>query len=364
MNNNNFGVQAYGIKCPIIREGDNIVKVVVDTVMNNIEDVKDNDIIGVTESVVARSKGLYVTVDEIADDVRKKLDGATNVVLVHPIYSRNRFSMILKGIARATEMVTIYMPEHDEVGNPNGVNPFTGVNIMDYYREIVENEYCDCEIIDLPYDAYIDSHATEEDELVIYCGLHDYADKKMYVAEHQKYCTLADICSDKNPDFGVLGSNKSTEEKLKLFPTRKMADDVCGNIAKEILMHTGKHIYVACYGDGCFHSLTGGIYECADPTTCPGTSDNEFFDSTPNEIKIKAFADDKFSELNGEELDSAIKKEIKEKGDSLVGNMNAQGTTPRLYKDLLASLMDLVSGSGDKGTPIVYISGYLNNYAD
>ena len=366
------GVKSMGIKCPIIREGDNLVDVVVDSVLDataihdsdatnkTTYDLHDNDVIGVTESVVARSAGLYVSVDEIAEDVKKKFGEDATILVDSPIYSRNRFSMILKGIARAAKKVIIMMPEFDEVGNPSGVNPFTGVDIKEYYKEICNAE--NCEFGTVVPDSF---------DGTLYCGLHDYESRKREALNvSPKFFTLADICSDKNPDFGLLGTNKSTEEKLKLFPTKEIAEKTAYAIQEKLFAKTGKRIEVIIYGDGCFHSpsLSGStdgssIWEFADPVTVPGYT-HGILDGKPNEIKIKAFADDKFKDLSGDELDNAVKSEIKAKESSLVGNMNSQGTTPRRYTDLLASLCDLTSGSGDKGTPVVLVQNYFNNYSE
>lgn len=373
----NKGVVSTGVRTPIIREGDDLVEIVVNSVLNTTfsgssikmgstgkwlerknYDLSDRDVIGITESVIARAAGFYVTVDEIADYIVKNYS-KKDIILLNPIYSRNRFSMILKAVARAADkQVVIYMPDFDEVGNPRGVNPFTGVDIEAYYREIVENEGKECKVY---HSSAAPVHTAEF--LTIYCGLHDYQSwKKFYGNEHR--ITLADICSDRNPDFGLLGTNKSTEEKLKLFPTKEMATKICEQVKEKIKEKTDANVYVCSYGDGCFKSLVGEIWECADPTTMPGYTNPEIFESTPNEIKIKAFADDEFKELSGYELDEAVRKKISEKNGSLVGNMASQGTTPRLYRDIIASIMDLTSGSGDKGTPVVLLQGYFDNYSD
>lgn len=373
---NNLGVISMGIKCPIIKEGDNLVDIVFKSVLDatksgvlmedsralgkevNTYNIKDGDIIGITESIVARSAGLYVTLDEITDDIKKKLNNPKTIVVIEPIYSRNRFSMILKAIARAaSEKVIIFMPDYDEVGNPNGVNMFTGVNMIDYYTKLVEQEGKTCVIHKQSFTA-AEQYIYGSYYPFIYCWLHDY-DKYQGT-----YLTLADICNDKNPDFGLLGTNKATEEKLKLFPTKELATNICEEIKEKIYKETGKNVYVCVYGDGAFKDPVGGIWEFADPVTMPGYSDADLFESTPNEIKIKAFADDQYKELNGKALDNAIKKEIKNSNKSLVGNMASQGTTPRLYRDLIASLMDLTSGSGSKGTPVILIQNYFNTYAD
>lgn len=355
----NTGVIGVGVRTPFIKEGDDIVKIVVDSILEsswngkeNKYDIDDTDVIGITESVIARSAGLYVTVDEIAKDVKSRLGACETVTLVHPIYSRNRFSMILKGIARAAKKVIIFMPEYDEVGNPSGVNPFTGVDIEEYYKSIIEGEGAEPAFYHERFENYLmdfENSQSKSGSVVIYCGLHDYAGSE--------YLTLADICSDKNPDFGLLGSNKATEERLKLFPTKELATNVCVAVKAQIKAKTGKDVYVGAYGDGCFKSLLGEIWECADPTTMPGYTDPEVFESTPNEIKLKAVIDQSASFAE-------VRKAISCKPKNLVGKMSAQGTTPRLYRDLLASLMDLLSGSGDKGTPVVWIKNYFKTYLD
>ena len=371
---------AFGIKAPIIKEGDNIVDAVIDSVFNatrihnDIYDIEDKDIIGITESVVARSFGNYATIDDIAEDVKKKFFG-NNLTLVNMIYSRNRFAMILRGIARGiykkgAELgffdgkIYLYMPLIDEVGNTSRNHPFTGMDYTEYYREIVESEGVECIIVESNFNPS-DEHPTN----VLYCGLHDYNQFKETYHSFKYWYTLADILSDRC-DWGVLGSNKATEDKIKLFPNIRDCVRVCEDIKDKIKTVTGKNVLVCVYGDGCFHSpmingiLGTSINEFADPITMPGYTDPEIFESTPNEIKIKAFADDKYKELHGTELDDAIRNEVKENNNhNLVGNMTSQGTTPRQYRDLIASLCDLVSGSGQKGTPIVFIKNYFGTYA-
>ena len=380
----NVGVISMGIKAPIIREGDNLAKIVVNSVLNatlidskfidvpdpttksgwKVEELKtydidDKDVIGITESVVARAAGNYVTIDEIALDIQMKFGGMREyIVVANPIYSRNRFSMILKAITRAASKgVIIYMPDADEVGNPSGVNPFTGVNIKDYYTELVNKEGRECIIYDCDW--------TNEDKMTdkdgtIYCGLHDYAQWKADYG-NDYHITLADICSNKC-EYGLLGSNKATEEKLKLFPSKASAQNLVEKVQAEIYKATNKYVEVLIYGDGCFKDPVGGIWEWADPVTCPAYTIG--LEGTPNEIKIKAFADDQFKDLIGNDLDNAIKNTIIENNKSLVGNMASQGTTPRRYVDLLASLMDLTSGSGQKGTPIILVKNYFKSYAN
>lgn len=399
----NTGVKSIGIKCPIIREGDNIVKIVSDAVLEATAyeydemafggagrelgyelNYKNQDVIGITESVVARAAGLYVTVDEIAEDIKKKYGENANILLSGVIFSRNRFSMILKGIARAAKKVTLYLQRpYDEVGN-FVTNPFTNVNIIDYYKEICQAENCEFEVFDnlgitgrqwsdesgvFPISFYMDKVFSLFSN-ILDCRLHSKLDKEKLSEVYGaiNYYTLSDVCSDKNPDFGLLGTNKATEEKLKLFPTVELAERVAQGVKDTIKVRTGKDVNVLIYGDGCFHSPAiegvegSSIWEFADPVTVPGHT-HGILDGKPNEIKIKAFADDKYGNLKGEELEKAVKDEIRSKDANLVGNMDSQGTTPRRYVDLLASLCDLTSGSGDKGTPVVLIQDYFNNYS-
>lgn len=376
----NVGVISMGIKTPIIREGDDLSQIVVDSVLSAVEqparyydepdpndstiwkvkrvveyDINDKDIIGITESVVARSVGNYVSVDEIAAELRKYNQDA--ITVLNPIYSRNRFSMILKAIARAAgKAVYLYMPEFDEVGNPSGVNQFTGVNMREYYKELVEAEGKECCI----YDDVSWSGNKFKYCLTIYCGLHDYSQWKEDYGD-ERHITLADICSDKC-EYGLLGSNKANENTLKLFPSKKSSKELVEKVQAKMYEKIGKKVEVMVYGDGCFKDPVGGIWEFADPVASPAYTSG--LEGRPNEIKIKAFADDKFSNLNGIELDNAIKNEIKNKVIDLKGSMSSQGTTPRRYVDLLASLMDLTSGSGDKGCPIVLVKNYFKSYAD
>ena len=376
----NTGVISTGIRCPIIREGDDLVKIVVNSVLNatlkdskfidvydettksgwRVKEVKsynlnDKDVIGVTESVVARSVGNYVTVDEIALELQMRFGSGKKYILINPIYSRNRFSMILKAIARAASSVAIYMPEFDEVGNPSGINQFTGVNMKEYYTELVEKEGIKCYIREEDRSCY----ENEQNTVEIYCGLHDYEQWKEDYGD-DTHITLADICTGKC-EYGLLGSNKATDEKLKLFPSKKCAQQFVETVQARIYEKTNKHVEVMVYGDGCFKDPVGGIWEFADPVTSPAYTKG--LNGTPNEIKIKAFADDQFKDLNGDELVNAMKQKISLKDSNLVGNMDSQGTTPRRFVDLLASLMDLTSGSGDKGTPVVLVQHYFENYS-
>jgi len=359
--NNNVGVVSVGVRTPIMREGDNVVKTVYDSLMRAGVDLHDKTIIGITESVVARAQGNYVTVDEIAKELEKRYGtDDRNLVVAKPIYSRNRFSMILKGIARYADSLTVIAPDFDEVGNPSGINPFTGVDIQNYYKEICEAENCTVKF----YRTYEDAVEETEVKKILYCGLHDFKHRPGFalVAEGN-YFTLADIFDDRC-EYGLLGSNKATEEKLKLFPSRGYALGVCCDLKDVIKTRLGVDVIVCVYGDGCFCSPVGEIWEFADPVTMPAFTDEDILLGTANEIKIKAFADDKYGDLNGDELNEAIKKEIREKEKNLIGNMASEGTTPRQMRDQIASLMDLMSGSGDKGTPVVVIDNYFKTYSD
>ena len=377
MNNMSNGVISRGIKAPMIKEGDDLVNIIVDSVINEVKnvtvthipyyidgvrtfnteehisyDINDKDIIGITESVIARASGQYISVDDIAEWIIKKFGPDAELIVDSPIYSRNRFSMILKGIARAAKKIYFIMPPFDEVGNPSGVNPFTGVDIQKYYAEICSEENCESEFGESVYEVTKNINDYDIDNYGwIYCGLHNYNEWK---EKHTgKIATLADVCKEFSPDWGVLGTNKSTEERLKLFPSKEVAQKVCDEVKAQIKEITGKDVIVCSYGDGCFKDPVGGIWEFADPVTMPGYTDKELIESTPNEIKLKAFIDDGTSE-------EEINKLIKEKKD-LKGSMTSQGTTPRLYRDLLASLMDLTSGSGDRATPIVLIQNYFRD---
>lgn len=351
-------VVSVGIDCPIVREGDDIVNIVVKNVLGQ-ERLNDYDVVAITESVVARAAGLYVTVDEIAEDVTRKFGPNAEIKLICPIYSRNRFSLILKGIARSAKSIICWMPEFDEVGNPAGVNPFTGVDICKYYKEICESENCEFTVVNnlTQYAGYLTSN-------IIHCGLHNSYIKN--VGTSLKFYTLADICSDKNPDFGLLGTNKATDERLKLFPTKELAAKVCSEIKHKIADGTGTNVIVMVYGDGCFKSpqidnvAGSSIWEFADPVAYLTSEEDEFIlNSHPNEIKVKYLADDKYKDYSGKELKNAIIKEVEAISSDLKGNMTQEGCTPRRYGDLLASLCDLTSGSGSRMTPVVVVKNYI-----
>ena len=348
-----YGVSSTGLIAPIIREGDDIAQITINTVLNAIDNIEDGDIIGITESVVARAQGNYVTIDEVAEDIKRQLNNPKEVFLIKPIYSRNRFAMILKAFARAvSETVYIYMPLIDEVGNVLRNHPFTGLNYDEYYKSIVEGEGKKFVLVENSTDSHFDVVRSEVP--IVNCTLRpDEIDAEIEF-------TLAHFCHNKC-EWGLLGSNKASEEKLKLFPSKKFAKKVVDYVRDEIYYKTGKRVEVMVYGDGCFKDPVGGIWEFADPETSPAYS--EGLKGTPNELKLKNLADEKFKDLNGATLGMAIYNEIANKQKDLKGNMTSQGTTPRRYVDLLASLMDLTSGSGDKGTPIVYVKRYFENFA-
>jgi hypothetical protein len=362
----NTGVISMGVRCPIIRQGDNLVDIVIENVKKTLDEnhmsLEDKDVIGITESVVARAQGNYVTVDDIVQFLNE-MHITKNLILYSPIMSRNRFSMILKAFARYADFISIVLDgDYDEQGNPNfGINQFTGVDIKKYYKELAAKENCGLEFISNALYPLIDKHwkGIRPNETFIDCRCHP---------EEADQFTLKDIMNQPvnnivgyNSEYGLLGSNKATEEKLKLFPEPAKAQQLVEEIQKRIFEKIGKRVEVMVYGDGCFKDPVCGIWEFADPVTCPAYTKG--LEGTPNEIKIKAFADGKYSELNGDELQGAIHNEIKVKNDNLVGNMASQGTTPRRYVDLLASLFDLTSGSGDKGTPVILCKNYFKNYA-
>ena len=393
----NVGTISRGIRCPIIREGDDLVKIAVDSVLeagqtDNFE-MRDRDVVALTESIVARAQGNYCTIQNVAEDVKRKINNDT-VGIIFPILSRNRFSIILKGIALGVKKVIIMLSyPSDEVGNAlisldqveeAGVNPysdildeatyrkhfgyrvheFTGVDYVAYYRELVENCGAECEII-FANNAKAILNYTKH---VIACDIHTrFRTKRILKANGAEVVIGLDELMNEsidgsgfNKDYGLLGSNKSTEDKLKLFP--RDAQQLVENIQKEFLNRTGKHVEVMVYGDGAFKDPQGKIWELADPVVSPFHT--EGLKGTPNELKLKYLADNDFKDLSGQALKDAISKSIKAKKDNLVGNMASQGTTPRQLTDLIGSLCDLTSGSGDKGTPIILIQGYFDNYTD
>lgn len=389
------GTTVRGIRTPIIKEGDNLAEIVTKSVINASKEegfnLKDKDIIAVTEAVVGISEGNYVTVDNIVKDLESKYPDK-EVGIVFPILSRNRFSLILKAIARAMNKITILLSfPSDEVGNgimdedtlssspfnlgsiitekdynehfKDFIHPFTGINMVDYYRNLVQSENCEVTFVfsNNPLDILIYTN------YVLTCDIHTRVKtKKALEKANANVYSLTDVMnkpinnSGFNPTYGLLGSNKSTEERLKLFP--KTGDILVQKIKEMILKETGKNVEVMVYGDGAFKDPVGKIWELADPVVSPAYTKG--LEGTPNEIKLKYISDNKYANLKGDELKEAIKKEIKEKQNNLKGQNISLGTTPRRITDLVGSLCDLTSGSGDKGTPVVLVSGYFDNLAD
>lgn len=389
------GTVVRGIRTPIIKEDTNLADVVVNSIMEAQKEegftFHDRDIIAITEAVVGISEGNFIKVDDIAYDIKNKYpDG--EVGIVYPILSRNRFSLILKGIARGCKKIYMLLSfPKDEVGNSildldtlensefdlgsiiseseydrvfsSFKHPFTGINMVEFYREVIHNEGCEVEFVFSNQAKDILKYTSN----VLTCDIHNRVKTKENIifSGGTNVYGLYEIMtkpingSGYNPKYGLLGSNKSTEEKLKLFP--KTGDKLVIDIQNRMYELTGKKIEVMVYGDGAFKDPVGGIWELADPVVSPAYTSG--LEGTPNEIKLKYVSDNKFPDLRGEELAEAIKNEIKSKDDNLVGNMASQGTTPRRFTDLIGSLCDLTSGSGDKGTPVVFIQGYFDNYA-
>ena len=391
------GTISRGIRCPIIRQGDDLAKIVTDSVLEAAEiegfEMRDKDVISMTESIVARSQGNYASIDDIAADVKAKLGGGT-IGVIFPILSRNRFAICLKGIAKGAKKIVLMLSyPSDEVGNSlatydlidaAGINPysdvlslekyrevfgvqkleFTGVDYVEYYGNLIKEMGCEVEIIFANQAKAILDYT----DCVLTCDIHTRQRTKRLLKEAgaKVVCGLDDILnasvngSGCNEKYGLLGSNKSTEETVKLFP--RECQDLVENVQAEILKRTGKHVEVMVYGDGAFKDPKGKIWELADPVVSPAFTSGLI--GTPNELKLKYLADNDFKNLSGEELKKAISESIKAKDGSLVGNMAAQGTTPRQLTDLIGSLCDLTSGSGDKGTPVVLIQGYFDNYTN
>ncbi len=391
-----FGTVSIGLRAPIIREGDDLVKIVTDTVLEAMKNdglaPRDRDIVAMTEAIVARAQGNYVTVANIAEDVKAKLGGET-VGVIFPILSRNRFSICLRGIASGCKKVILMLSyPADEVGNHlvdmdmldrNGIDPyrdvldeeryrslfgyvkhpFTGVDYVEYYSQLIRECGAEVEVI-FANDARAIVNYTKN---VLNCDIHtrERTKRLLKAAGAERVYGLDEIMTESidgsgfNARYGLLGSNKSTEDMVKLFP--QDCQDMVMDIQERLLELTGKHIEVMVYGDGAFKDPVGKIWELADPVVSPAYTPG--LEGTPNELKLKYLADNDFADLSGKALQDAIKAKIQQKdGSSLVGNMAAQGTTPRRLTDLIGSLCDLTSGSGDKGTPIVYIQGYFDNY--
>ena len=391
------GTVSRGIRCPIIREGDDLAQIITDSVINAAESdgfsFNDRDVISMTESIVARAQGNYCTVDDIAQDVKNKF-GSETVGVIFPILSRNRFAICLKGIAMGVKKIVLMLSyPSDEVGNElvsldkideAGINPysdvlslekyrelfgyvkheFTGVDYVEYYADIIKEEGCDVEIVFANQAKAILDYTKN----VINCDIHTRARTKriLKAAGAEKVFGLDEIMnapvngSGYNEKYGLLGSNKATEGQVKLFP--RDCQQLVEDIQKIMKDRTGKNVEVMVYGDGAFKDPKGKIWELADPVVSPAFTKGLV--GTPNELKLKYLADNDFADLKGDELKAAISKSIKEKDANLVGNMASEGTTPRQLTDLIGSLCDLTSGSGDKGTPVVLVQGYFDNYTN
>ena len=390
------GTVVRGIRTPIIKENDDITNIVVDSLINASRNegfkFNDKDIVAITESVVAISEGNYVTVDDIATDMINKFP-SKKIGLVYPILSRNRFSMMLKGIARGMDEITMLLSfPSDEVGNGildeeklekskfnlastfteldyrenfgDFLHPFTGINMIDFYKELIESENCKVNFIFSNDPKTILNYVKD----ILICDIHSRYKTKKILSEAgaNTIYGLFEIMnksingSGYNSEYGLLGSNKSTEEKLKLFPTT--GEKIVNDIQNKLKEKTGKTIEVMVYGDGAFKDPVGQIWELADPVVSPAYTSGLI--GTPNEIKLKYVSDNKYSNLSGEELKNAIKEEVKNKASDLKGNMLSEGTTPRRLTDLIGTLADLTSGSGDKGTPVVFIQGYFDNISN
>ncbi len=391
------GTISRGIRCPIIREGDDIAKIVADSVVEAAEaegfELRDRDVVAVTESVVARAQGNYASVDAIAEDVKNKLGGGT-VGVIFPILSRNRFAICLRGIAKGAKKIVLMLNyPSDEVGNALvsldqldeaginpytdvlseekyrelfGVNPhpFTNVDYIQYYGDLIRSCGAEAEIVLANDPRVILNYA----DCVLNCDIHSRARTKRILKAAGAKCVvgLDEILSAPvngsgyNSKYGLLGSNKSTEDTVKLFPNECF--DLVEKIQADILERCGKHVEVMVYGDGAFKDPVGKIWELADPVVSPAYTSG--LEGTPNELKLKYLADNDFADLKGEELKKAIEAAIRKKDGDLVGNMASQGTTPRRLTDLIGSLCDLTSGSGDKGTPVILVQGYFDNMTD
>ena len=390
------GTVSRGIRCPIIREGDDLAEIVVNSVLEAAESegytMRDRDIVAMTESIVARAQGNYASIEAIATDVRNKLGGET-IGVIFPILSRNRFAVCLRGIAKGAKKIVLMLSyPSDEVGNElvsldqldaakvnpfsdvlteekyrelfgKNIHPFTGVDYVQYYGDVIREVGCECEII-FANDCRAILDYTKN---VLTCDIHTRARTKrlLLAAGAERVCGMDDILNTSidgngyNTKYGLLGSNKSTEGTIKLFPNE--CQGLVEDIQQKFLEKTGKCIEVMVYGDGAFKDPVGKIWELADPVVSPAYTAG--LEGTPNELKLKYLADNDFANLSGEELKKAIEGAIRAKdGSSLVGNMASQGTTPRRLTDLIGSLCDLTSGSGDKGTPVIHIQGYFDNY--
>ena len=389
------GTIVRGIITPIIKENDDLESIVVNSLLEASKDegfeFYDKDVVAITEAVVGISEGNFATLDDIAFDIKNKLN-SDHIGIVFPILSRNRFAVCLQGMARSAKKLTLLLSyPSDEVGNDilyrndlrkyninmndiityndyiekfhNFIHPFTGVNMIDFYKELVEKEGCICDIIlsNNPLDIL---KYTKD---VISCDIHTREETKSLLKEHgANVISMTDILSSSvngsgyNEEYGLLGSNRATEEKIKLFP--RTGQTLVENVQKRLKEVTGKNIEVMVYGDGAFKDPVGKIWELADPVVSPAYTSG--LEGSPNELKLKYLSENKFKDLSGEELNNAIREEIKVKDNNLKGTMASQGTTPRRYTNLIGSLCDLTSGSGDKGTPVVLVQRYFSNYSD
>lgn len=392
-----IGTVSRGLRGPIIKEGDDLKKIVVDTLLSCIDngdfEIGEKDVLAITESILARAQSNYATKDQLAEDVRNKLGGET-VGVVFPILSRNRFAICLRGIAKGAKKIVLMLSyPSDEVGNhlldldlldAKGVNPYTDVltqeefeatfgksrhtftdmDYVNYYKDLIEEEGAEAQIIFANNPRKIVDYTDK----VICADIHTRARTKRLIKEAGAAVVLGmdDLLnapvngSGYNPDYGILGSNKATEDTIKLFPVN--CQEFVEGVQADIKAKTGKTVEVMVYGDGAFKDPIGKIWELADPVVSPGFTAG--LNGQPNELKLKYLADNDFADLRGEELKAAIEEAIREKDDNLVGQMVTEGTTPRRLTDLLGSLCDLTSGSGDKGTPFIYIQGYFDNYTD
>ena len=393
----NVGTISRGIRCPIIKQGDNLRKIVVDAVLNASKTdkftLRDKDVIAVTESIVARAQGNYASIDDIASDIKRKFGGDT-LGVIFPIYSRNRFSVLLKGIARGCQKIILMLSyPSDEVGNSlltydeldeKGINPYSDVLTLEKYRELfgfMKHEFTGVDYIEF-YTKLIEGEGTKVEVVfanqaktilkytkkVLTCDIHTRARTKRLLKEAgaelvlglDEIMTASVNGSGYNKKYGLLGSNKATETTVKLFP--RDAQGLVEGIQEDIFKLTKKHVEVMVYGDGAFKDPQGKIWELADPVVSPFYTSNLV--GTPNELKLKYLADNDFKNLKGAALKKAISESIKHKAKNLKGSMATQGTTPRQITDLLGSLCDLTSGSGDKGTPIILVQGYFDNYTN
>ncbi len=391
------GTVVRGIRTPIVKEGDDLAKIVVDSVLKAADsehfEIEDKDVIAITEAVVGISEGNFATLDQIAKDIRTKLNNAEHIGIVYPILSRNRFAVLLSAMARSTKKITLMSSfPADEVGNDilykndlvkykvslndliteeeykekfgHFKHLFTGVNMYEVYKELVEKEGCEFEMIWSNTATDILKYTND----IICCDIHSREETKARILEanpNAHVILMSDILNQSvdgsgYSPYGLLGSNRSTEERVKLFP--RTGQQLVEKVQEMMKERTGKTVEVMVYGDGAFRDPVGKIWELADPVVSPAYTKG--LEGSPNEIKLKYFSENQFKDLHGEELQNAMKEAIREKDKELKGTMATQGTTPRRYTDLLGSLCDLTSGSGDKGTPVILVQRYFTNYSN